>query len=206
MRWAMMAMFLVGCKEADTTFPEGLDPIEENTANWPGTLSEAIETTGGDSGDHQWAHARAYIQADIADTYPCLREEMVNADRREVASWTRDDDVEDGYEHSYRLNFLVENIIDLEFSDTWRHGSILDEQGAITEIRSRWKMTEGNDFMFLKEGSIVTATPESGWTSVDIVGHIDVAQGDEETMISYITDMYADIVACVSGDAYPTIK
>jgi hypothetical protein len=25
-------------------------------------------------------------------------------------------------------------------------------------------------------------------------------------MISYITDMYADIVACVSGDAYPTIK
>ena len=51
MRW-MMAMFLVGClgKEADTTFPEGLEPLEENTADWPATLSETISTAGGDSG------------------------------------------------------------------------------------------------------------------------------------------------------------
>lgn len=208
MRWVLVAMLSVGClgKEVDTAFPEGLEPLEENTASWPATLSESISTTGGDSGDYQWGHARAYVQAGITDVYPCLREEMVNADRREVASWTRDDDVEDGYEHSYRLNFLVENIIDLEFSDTWRHGSSVDEQGAVTEIRSRWKMTEGNDFMFLKEGSIVSATPEAGWTSLDIVGYIDVAQGDEETMISYITDMYTDIVVCVSGATYQSFE
>jgi hypothetical protein len=133
---------------------------------------------------------------------------MVNVDRREIASWSTTPDVEDGYEFSYAIwNQTYPTLgVQVEYTDTWRHGSTLAEDGSTALVVSSWKMTEGNDFMFLKEGSIVSATPESGWTSVDIVGHIDVAQGDEETMISYITDMYADIVACVSGDAYPTIK
>lgn len=205
MRPVVLSLWVLGCGgKADTTFPEGLDPLEENTAAWPSEVAEVLSTNIGAVDDYQWAHARGYIEADIGDVYPCLREDMVNADRREVASWTRDEDVEEGYEHSYRLNFLVENIIDLEFSDTWRHGSILDEEGAITELRARWKMTEANDFMFLKEGSIVSAAAEPGWTSLELIGHLDAVQGDEETMESYLIDFFNDAIACVDGTSYPT--
>lgn len=197
---------LMGCvgKEADTQFAAGLDPLEENTAEWPASLVEDVQTNMGDSGSFYWAHARGYVHQDIAVVYPCLREDMVNADRREVEIWTREEDVEEGYEFSYQLHFLVENIIDLEFTDTWRHGSIQDEDGQISELRTRWKMTEGNEFMFLKEGSIVSAIPEAGWTSLEFVGHLDAAQRDEQTMASYLVDVFADIVACAHGEPYPT--
>ena len=202
----LVGVMLAGCvvKEADTQFPAGLNPLEENTAPWPDSLEESVQTTMGDSGEHYWAHARGYVQADLETVYPCLREDMVNADRREVAIWTREDNVEEGYEYSYQLHFLVENIIDLEFTDTWRHGSLQDEDGQLTAVQTRWKMTEGNEFMFLKEGSIVSAIPEVGWTSLELVGHLDAAQRDEETMASYLVDVFADVVACAHGDPYPT--
>ena len=204
----MLVLGMWGCdRDRTIPFPEGLTPIDmENTARWPADMTEAINTTSGVEAPYTWAHARGYIHSTLASIYACMQESEINLDRRQDVEWTRVEDVEEGYEHSYRLDILVHSIVDVEFSDTWRHGSSLDEQGAITEIRSRWKMTEGNDFMFLKEGSIVSATPEAGWTSLDIVGHIDVAQGDEETMISYITDMYTDIVACVSGSTYPSFE
>lgn len=208
MRWfAGFALIVTGCagKEADTTFPEGLDPLEENTASWPASLSETMSTNLGETDEYYWAHALGYVEADIEAVYPCLQEDRVNADRREVASWDRDDDVEEGYEHSYRLDFVVEDIVTVEFSDTWRHGSIADDEiGEITELRARWKMTEANDFMYLKEGSIVTTVPEVGWVGLDIVGHLSAALRDAETMETYILDLHADLIACVNGTAYPT--
>ena len=206
MRQIFWCVLVAACNgdKTDTSFPAGLDPLEENTASWPSSISESVETSIGEADDYHWAHARGYIEADINDVYPCLREEMVNADRREVASWTRDADVEADYEHSYRLNFLVENIIDLEFSDTWRHGSITDDSGTVTELRARWKMTEANDFMYLKEGSIVSTIPEAGWTALEIAGHLSAAQRDAETMETYILDLYADLAACLDGTDYPT--
>ena len=206
--WLWLGIELVGCAGKGSevySFPEGLEPLEENQASWPAEDAETLSTATGEADDYDWAHGRGYLQADIETVYGCLREEMVNVDRRAVSSWSVVDDVEEGYEYSYRIDNLVEDLVDVTFSDTWRHGSTVDGDGAVVFINSRWKMTEVNCCITLKEGSIVTTPEGDGLVGLELVGHLDALQGDDkETMKSYLTDFYADMRACVGGTAYPT--
>ena len=191
--------------EETYAFPEGLEPYEETGAAWPSARAEAVNTASGEAEGYAWVHARGYVHAGVEDTYTCLREDMVNVDRREAASWEVVEDVEEGYEHSYRIDNFIENIIDVEFSDTWRHGSTLDGDGEVVFINSRWKMTEASCCIDLREGSIVTVPTEDGATSVEIVGHLDAPYGeDTESMGSYIADFYADLLACAHDEPYAT--
>ena len=203
-----MLLMLLACtgREVDYSFPDGLEPLEENTATWPADQAETLSTATGEDADYYWAHARGYIHTDTDAVYPCLREDPVDVDRREVASWTVQDDVEDGYEHSYAITSFVENIIDIEFTDTWRHGSTRDADGSTALIISAWKMTEGNDYMYLKEGSILTEVAGEGVTSLEFAGHLSAALRDAETIETYMLDFYSDLLACVAGEDYPTFE
>jgi hypothetical protein len=199
---------LIACKdkEVDYAFPDGLEPLEENTAEWPADMAEEVSYVVGESDDYHWAHARAYIHADIADVYPCLREEEVNVDRREIEEWSVTADVEEGYEFSYAIwNRTYPTLgIQVEYTDTWRHGSTLDEDGGLALVVTSWKMTEGNDYMYLKENSVVTEIAGEGITSLDMVGHLSAALRDGETIAQYYLDFHENLIACVSGTDYPS--
>lgn len=203
-----LGLGLAGCLgkgEEVYPFPEGLEPLSESEATWPSDQEEVLSTTTGEGEEYDWAHGRGYVHAGIEDVYSCLREDMVNVDRRKVTSWSVVEDVEEGYEHSYRIDNVVEDIIDVEFSDTWRHGRTEDDAGEVVFINSRWKMTAANCCIDVKEGSIVTTPVEASVTGVELVGHLAALQGDDqETMRSYLEDFYADLLACVAGEAYPS--
>ena len=199
---------LLACKnkEVDYDFPEGLEPLEDNTAEWPADQAEEVSSVVGESDDYHWAHSKAYVHADIDTVYGCLVEEQVNVDRREIESWSITADVETGYEHSYAIwNETYPTLgIQVQYTDTWRHGSTLDDAGDVALVVTTWKMTEGNDYMYLKENSVVTEIADEGITSLDMVGHLSAALRDGETTAQYFADFHADVLACVSGDAYPT--
>mgnify|MGYP000888323320 CR=1 FL=1 len=89
--------------------------------------------------------------------------------------------------------------IEVEYTDTWRHGSTLDDDDALALVVSSWKMTEGNDYMYLKENSVVTEIADEGITSLDMVGHLSAALRDGETTAQYYADFHADLIACVDG-------
>ncbi|MEL6349667.1 MAG: hypothetical protein AAFV53_41570 [Myxococcota bacterium] len=197
----------MGCAgTAPVSFPPGLAPLDqENEARWPADAAQAIDTEAGEADDFTWAHARGYVHAPIADVYTCLQDDRINVDRREVARWSRVDDVEDGYEHSYRLDIEVENIINLSFSDTWRHGSTRDEEtDEILLTISASQLTEGNPYMRAIRGSIVAEVHAPGVTSLDIVQQQDVTLPDLERMQRALTDMHAEVVACVNGQPLPS--
>ena len=198
---------LLACKdpEVDYDFPDGLEALEDNTAEWPADQAEEVSYVVGEADEHHFAHAKAYIHADIAEVYPCLREEMVNVDRREIESWSVTEDVEADYEYSYTIwNQTYPTFgVQVEYTDTYRHGSTLADDGSVALVVSTWKMTEGNDYMYLKENSIVTEIAGEGITSLDMVGHLSAALRDGETTAQYFLDVHADLIACVSGADYP---
>ncbi len=201
---------MLACKDkaVDYSFPDGIAPLEANTASWPADMAEELTYVVGEDDDYHWAHAKAYVYADINDVYPCLRTAEVNIDRREIADWAVTADVEEGYEHSYAIwNQTQPTLgIEVEYTDTWRHGSTLDDAGALALVVSSWKMTEGNDYMYLKENSVVTEIADEGITSLDMVGHLSAALRDGETTAQYYADFHADLIACVDGMDYPSFE
>lgn len=201
-------MFACKDKEVDYAFPDGVEPLEENTAEWPADMAEELSYVVGEEDEYHWAHAKAYVHADINDVYPCLLTAEVNVDRREIADWSVTEDVEEGYEHSYAIwNQTYPTLgIAVEYTDTWRHGSTLDADGALALVVTSWKMTEGNDYMYLKENSVVTEIADEGITSLDMVGRLSAALRDGETTAQYYADFHADLIACVSGADYPTYE
>ncbi|MEL6347907.1 MAG: hypothetical protein AAFV53_32675 [Myxococcota bacterium] len=185
-------------------FPDGLEPLPvDNTAEWPANNTEAINTNGGEDGDLIWVHARAYIHNTLDAIYPCLQEPEINLDRQEDPQWSITRDVEEGYEHSYRLDITVENILTVEYEDTWRHGSVYDEDDVRNRTVTAWQMTQGNSFMTIKRGSLVADVVEAEITSLDIIYEMDVALPDEEQMIRYLEDVHAELIACSDGDPLP---
>jgi len=192
-------------RDRTVAFPEGLEPLSaENTATWPDDLAEALDTTSGSDDGTVWAHARGYVHADLDAVYPCLRETDVNLDRRQESTWDRIEDVEDGYEHSYRYDIVVDSLVEVAFSDTWRHGSTLGDGGVPLLTVTAWQMTENNPYMDAKRGSIVSEQVEEGIVSLDIIYEMEVALEDQEQMTTYLSDTHTEVVACTRGEALPT--
>jgi hypothetical protein len=200
-----LVVLLMGCdRERPIDFPPGLEPLDrDNTASWPDDQAEALDTNSGSDGDYTWAHARGYVHAPLDVVYPCLQVTEINIDRRQDTEWTVVPDVEEGYEHSYRLDILVHSLIDVAFSDTWRHGSTRDEDGAPLLTITAWQMTEGNPYMTDKRGSIVAEAVDDGVTSLDVRYEQDVSLPDEEQMKLYLEDTHAELVACADGEPLP---
>lgn len=204
MLWGWITLFACG-GETIIDFPDGLAPLDdENTAAWPANLAEAVNTNSGEGEELVWAHGRAYIAAPLADVYPCLREADINVDRRQAARWSVLPSEETEYEFSYQINIEIENIIDLEYTDTWRHGSTLDDDERIALTITSWQMTQGNAFMDIKRGSIVAEAVAADRTALDMIYHQKVARPDEAQMTGYLVDVHAELIACTAGAALPS--
>lgn len=205
---ALLAL-LAGCgRSVVTEFPPGLEPLEESKAPWPTGTSddrypEEIELVGGTSDEYYWAHARAYVKAPLEDLFPVLCTPAVNVDRREVDEWEVEYDVEKGYDCSYAIYNVVHDVVDVEFTITWRHGVTRGEKSDPEQVNSRWQKTEGTTFIELLEGSIEAVIIDDDVAGLAIVEHLDAIQSDESTITSYLRDMYASIVAAAHGEPLP---
>lgn len=190
-----------GCScEEKTEFPPGLEPLEENRADPPVSQDEPFPeilsmTRGSDSYD--WVHARAYVHAPIARTWEALRDYQVDVDDGRVDDWSVTVDVEEGYDYSYRIHNVANDIITVEFDITWRHGAV---EGTVEEpelVAIRYQKTNGTDFIDVLEGSIVLTPIEDDVTELDMVEHLEAAAGGTAEIEAYFADVFEDTLAFV---------
>lgn len=204
---------LAGCqKEISTAFPEGLEPLGENTASWPtSTDSTELSVVAERGEDYAWAHGRGYIQADLETVYAALTTAEACVDRREVADWEVSWDTEPEYDVSFEITSYIEDIIDFDYDTAWRHGPTADdEEGVITTYGSRWQLTElraGLETIKLMRGSVQLTEVEAGVTGFDIIEELDSLQpnNDADIATTFITDRYADVLALSAGEALPEL-
>jgi len=205
----LASALLAGCwgnKEMD--FPPGLEPLGTNTAPWPEPTGsqdypEAIELVSGED-EWLWAHARAYVHADLATTWEALRDPDVNADRRRLASWETSYDIPQEYDYCYRLHVVVEDIVTLEWDLDWNHGVINGSLEEPEAVGVRWFKSEGSSLIDMQAGSISATQLDEAITALEIIYQIDAPVTTEQDLLDFIEDLHVDVVAWVHGEPLPT--
>lgn len=208
-----LSLGLVACqKEITTSFPEGLEPLSENSASWPGSTSSTELSVVAERGeDYAWAHGRGYIQADLDTVYAAVSTAEACVDRREVAAWEVTWDTEPDYDVSFEITSFIEDIIDFDYDTAWRHGPTeADEDGVITTYGSRWQLTElraSLETIKLMRGSVQLTEVEPGITGFEIIEELDSLQPNNDAGIAttFITDRFADVQALAAGEDLPEL-
>ena len=143
------------------------------------------------------------MQQPIDAVYDALRKPRVNANRRSLAGYTVDWDVEPEYTHSYVLHNRVEDLISFEFDVNWRHGALDGNEASPGEVGTRWQKTDGSDVIELQRGSVYTWAYSDDITALEIVVHQRSMGDDGPILVDYLDDMYADILAASHGEPLP---
>lgn len=200
---ASLALSTVACfGDEKTEFPAGLEPLEENRAEPPASQDEPypeILSVARGNGDFDWVHARAFVHAPLASTWEALRDIEVCVDDGRVDDWSVTWDVEEGYDYSYRIHNVAEDIITVEFDITWRHGAV---EGSVDDpelVAIRYQKTNGTEFIDILRGSIVLRPVEDEVTELDMVEHLDGAAAGTPEIEAYFADLLADTLAFVHG-------
>ncbi len=189
-------------------FPPGLEPLEENTAPPPEPVDgdpypEVLSAVYGTNNDYAWGHARGYVKAPSGEVWAALHDPAVLADRRRVTSFEATFDVDPTVDFSYRIHFVVERVVTIEWDLEYRLGVIeQDEAGPILAML-RWQKVYGTDFIKLLEGSVLVRRIGDGVTEVELIEHLDAAMSGEEDIMTYFPDLFADILARVRGNPLP---
>ncbi|MBW1880132.1 MAG: hypothetical protein JRJ84_17360 [Deltaproteobacteria bacterium] len=205
----LLLLLALGCRNVETPFPEGMEPLEENRATCPEgsgahSFPEEIELVSGRGDEFDWTHACAYVLASAADTWEALKDPDVVVDRREVAEWSALYDVEEGYDYTMLVHHLVHDLITVEYDITWRHAVVVEGTDAPEILAVRWQKTFGASVIDILEGSMVVRSVEDDVTKLEIAQHLKAATRGPDTMESFQTDLHTDIVAFVNGDELPT--
>lgn len=184
-----------------TSFPPGLEPLEENRAEPPASQDEPfpedISLAHGNASNWDWAHGRAYVHAPLARTWEALRDIDVCVDDGRVDRWSATTDVEEGYDYSFRIHNEADDIITVEFDITWRQSAV---EGSVDDpelVAIRYQKTNGTEFIDLLEGSIVLRPIEDEVTELDMVEHLEAAAGGTPEIEAYLRNVFTDAVAFV---------
>lgn len=199
-------LLLGGCFGNERTeFPPGLEPLEPNLAPSPGDdAPEVLAFTRGERGDLAWSHARGFVRADLETTWAAMQVREVSVDRRKVARWTIEENVEPEYEVSYRVHNEVDSIITVRFDITWRQGLIEGTAESPELVAIRYQKTDGTVFISNLSGSIL-ARSLGDVTELELVEHLDASNGaGHEEIESFLNDYYGSLLAAAHGRPLPT--
>lgn len=186
-------------------FPPGLDPFTDAAPACPaGEDTGTIGLESGRTDEYFFAAGCGWAAGPFADVTAAVATPDVGVDRRAVDEWTVEEDVEQGFDVSYAVNTIVHDMVDVEYTLTWRHSLIAEGVWA-----TRWQMTTTNAFVNLIEGSLVATEMEDaenpdGLTKIELIEHIDaIRDSDEERITEFLTDFHTSIVAVAAGEPLP---
>lgn len=194
-------IWLAGCgRPKIVEFPEGLDPLPDAVPACPTDRSESIVVDNERTDTYFAARGCGYVAADLAATAAAIQVPEVGVDRRSVVfdDCTVTEDVEPEYDVSYAVDTIVHDVVDVEYTLTWRHGQVDDSTWA-----THWLMTVTSPYVSYIEGSVIQ-TEDDDATRLEMVEHIDAMLDDkEEVIVQFLSDFHASIVATAHADALP---
>lgn len=200
---------LVACSSNDAVdFPSRLAPLEDNRAplpTGPGDHPEILSIVSGGDADLWWAHGQGYIHAPVDSVWIHARDIEVCVDRREVEAWTSTWGTVPSFDASYTIHNTARDIITVEYDATWVHEvQALDEADMPSRVVAQWDKTAGTPFIELLAGSVVLEAVEPNVTKVSLVEHLQAPLRDDETIATYLSDYFADLLARTHGEPLPT--
>ena len=92
-----------------------------------------------DEGDYAWAQGRGYIHGSIEDVWEKLRLPEVFINHEEVVEYDITDVVPPDYDYHFIVHNRSENIVNVEFENEWRHGSLENRDGNVERVGVRWQ-------------------------------------------------------------------
>lgn len=185
-------------------FPAGLSPLGEMrvAASTDTDFPENLEMAAGVDTDI-WVHARGYVHAPVKEIWKALQDERVFVDRRAVAEYTIEWDTEPAYSVSFVVSQSVEDIITVSYEVGWRQGFVDGTLEGPETVAMRFQKVAGTALIERMEGSILLVTVSDEVSEFQFQEHMDTPMPDTESLENYVTDMYAEILAWVRGDALP---
>jgi hypothetical protein len=196
-----------GCFTSETTvfpdefepFPETIDPPVVEGERFP----ETIAVRQGSTSEYDFAVVRGYVHAPAAKVLAVMTRPEAAVDYRAVDRHSIEVDVEEGYDHSFRVHNEVDDFLTVEFDVTWRflviEGSVDDPAIAVGSFQK----TFGTPFISLLAGTIVLTPVDAQITELQMVEHLDAASGGADPAEAFLRDYYANIVELAHDRALP---
>ena len=192
-------LLFCGCieEEKQTSFPEGLQPLSEMYIDAPSqsNFEEAWNSSSEDEGDFAWAQGRGYLHGDIEGVWEKLRDVDVFINHDEVIEYHIENVIPPEYDYHFISYNRSENIVEVEFENEWRHGSLESRNGQVERVGVRWKKISGTDFIQSLEGSIQIIRLEDDnldfdVVEVQIIEHLTATLNQEENAKNYIDGLW----------------
>ena len=196
---------LAGCGNRTDVFPEGIAPLEDNTAEWPEATEadpypeQLVTRTFAEDRQHR-GHSRGYIHQPIDRLWEIWHDPLVVADRRSTTRQRTELDVEEGYELSYAIHYEVDEVITVGWTEVSRGGHLLDDSRAFIV---RYQKTEGSAFLALIEGSYIVSPVTDDISRIEMIHHQIVAMSSLENIETVQRDNFDSLVAVGRGDPLP---
>lgn len=197
---------LAACQDNVTTvFPDGLEPLEDNTAPVPqaGGGVEELLTVQDDDGDVKRLHGRGLVLAPPAVVWAAAKDaERMAA----VCATTRHEatvGVEPQYEYGWKIHYEVDEIITVAWDELWRLGTVEGTPEAPTLAMVRYQKVFGSDFITLLEGSILIKATDDGATLLEFIEHLSAFRGSFDQMKGSMTHRYQSLVEVAHGRPAP---
>lgn len=203
---ALCAAAMLGCQEdVVTQFPDGLTPIEANTATPPAAtptdeFPEVRSVLTGTDDAGSWLHCYAYVHAPIALVWTAFKDPAVVTDRRNITSYTTALDVEAEYDVSYRVRLHIEDVVTIEFDLTWRESAVEGTVDAPTRVVVAYQKTWGSSFVRRMAGTIELLQITPDVTQISWVQRLDATRTGPADMLSWNADQYANVLHSVRGE------
>jgi len=193
----------------EAPFPEGVAPWTANTAPAPAPLPdepypEVLSTVSGEDADGHWIHARGYLHADAATVWTGLQDPAVMADRRGVDSWAPRWDVEPGFDVSVAIDNVVNDVITLSWTNTWRQSLVDGDADKPVLIGARYQKTDGSSLIALLRGSVVLRqTDQLNRTEIELMEQLSAPLVTDDDLRCYQQDLFDELALAARGEPLP---
>ncbi|MFK7931691.1 MAG: hypothetical protein AB8H79_26160 [Myxococcota bacterium] len=208
MRWWLVPIALAGCfGSTQTPFDEGVAPLEEMAVDAPEDLAERFNLRVEEGDEHIWGHLRGYIHADLNTVWDAFKDDEVAVNRRRVASWTAELDVEPEYDFSMAIDQVVEDTITIEYTIVWRHGAAGGTAQDPQKVSMRWQKTDGTSLIDKLAGSVaLLPTDDPNITEVQMVEHLKAPLTGTEDVEGLLVDVFNDALLHAKGEPLPDLS
>jgi hypothetical protein len=199
-------VILAGCFGSSTTeFPEGLEPLEDNEIEaWGPPFEERMEMVDGDSGRYWYAHARGYLLEPPAAIWETFKQSELMATVCSTDSHSLEEGGEPEYEHSFEVHYFVDELVNVEWDEQWRYGTVEGTPEAPELMMIRYQKVYGSDLIRLIEGSILLlATDDEAVTEVQMIEHVNAAGGGVADIRKSMQYRFDSVAAVVRGGEQP---
>lgn len=191
---------LPGCQEnVLTPFPPGFEPWEAHLAPLPAAEGddpcperlELMRTTPWEGAIN--FHATGCIHQPLETVWASAQ----------LGTWSRDPTTTNGFmeirppdpaecDGDYQTYVFVDDVIDVEFRNCWRHAVVLgnDEEPEVTA--TRWQKVWGSSFLSRLEGSLVLRRLEGhpDITVAEFQYHLDAVSASGDTLRNFLGVIY----------------